>query len=372
VKALVYHGPGRIAWEEKPAPAIQDPGDVIVQVSKTTICGTDLAILKGGIPSVTPGRTIGHEATGYITEVGPAVTEFTVGDHVIIPCTTSCGRCAACRKGIFSSCARGGWRIGNTLDGVQAEYARIPLADSSLHHIPEGINEEAALMLADIIPTGLEVGVQKGEVGLGDTVAVIGVGPVGLAAVIAAQYYAPAAIIAIDLDDNRLEMAQKLGATAIVNNRDGRAFERVMELTSGNGVDVAIEAIGNPATCELAQDIIGPGGRMANIGIYSKSVELHKELLWNRNITLRMGVVNTNTIPVLLKMIGAGKLDPTRLISHHYRLDEIVEAYDVFKNAIQEHAIKIVLTNADVPRSLTGLTDTQLIWTIVAKVLERV
>ncbi len=371
VKALVYHGPGQIAWEEKPQPAIQDAGDVIVQISKTTICGTDLAILKGGVPTAAPGRTLGHEATGYIAEVGPAVTDLKVGDHVIIPCTTSCGHCAACRKGIFSSCVRGGWQIGNTIDGVQAEYARIPLADSSLHRIPPDVDEEAALMLADILPTGLEVGVQKGEVGLGDTVAIIGAGPVGLATIMAAGFYSPAEIIAIDLDDNRLAMAQQLGATAVVNNRDGQAYDRIMEMTGGNGVDVAIEVIGNPATCELAQQIIGPGGRMSNIGIYSKSVELHKHVLWTRNITIRMGVVNTSSIPVLLKMVKAGKLDPTRLISHHFDLDRIVEAYDMFKNAAQEQAIKIVLSNNAAAASASGSADERAIRRIVAEVLAR-
>jgi alcohol dehydrogenase len=351
MKALVYHAPGQIAWEERPHPVIQNPSDVIVQISKTTICGTDLAILKGGVPTVSPGRIIGHEATGYITAVGPAVTDFQVGAHVIVPCTSLCGRCHACRKGLFSSCVRGGWQLGNTIDGVQAEYARVPMADSSLHRIPPGMNEDAALMLADIIPTGLEVGVQKGEVSLGDTVAVIGAGPVGLATVLAAQFFAPAEIIVVDIDDHRLDLARRLGATATVNNQANDAYEQIMALTAGQGVDVAIEVIGNAATCELAQAIIGPGGRMANVGIYSKSVELHKELLWTRNITIRMGVVNTSSIPVLLKMISAGKLDPTPLISHHFRLDEIVHAYEIFKHAAQEHAVKIVLSNPQVASS---------------------
>jgi alcohol dehydrogenase len=366
MKALVYHGPGQIAWEERPLPTIQDPGDVIVRISKTTICGTDLAIIKGGVPTVTPGRVLGHEATGYITAVGPAVCDLRVGDHVIVPCTSSCGRCPACRKGLYSSCVRGGWQLGNTIDGVQAEYTRVPLADSSLHRIPRGMDEEAALMLADIIPTGLEVGVQKGEVSLGDTVAVIGAGPVGLATIMAAQFFAPARLIAVDIDANRLELARKLGATHLVNNKAGDACEQILALTSGEGVDVAIEVIGSPATCELAQAIIGPGGRMANIGIYSKSVELHKHVLWTRNVTIRMGVVNTSSIPVLLKMIQANKLDPCQLISHHYRLDEIVQAYEVFKHAAQEQAIKIVLTSA---QAATATVDEERVRQIVAQVL---
>lgn len=263
MKALVYHGSGKIALEDRPLPQLREPTDVIIKVSKTTICGTDLAILKGGVNTCSPGRIIGHEATGYITEVGSAVVDFKVGDHVIVPCTSSCGRCSSCRKGIFSSCGHGGWLIGNLIDGVQAEYARIPLADSSLHAIPTGMDEEAALMLADIIPTGLEVGVQKARVGLGDAVAVIGAGPVGLATIMAAQFYAPAQIIAIDLDDHRLDVARQLGATHTINNKDNKAYERVMELTSHQGVDVVIEVIGSSLTFELAQKIIGSGGRMA-------------------------------------------------------------------------------------------------------------
>jgi alcohol dehydrogenase len=368
MKALVYHGPGAIAWEERPLPVVEEPADVVVRVSKTTICGTDLAILKGGVPSVAPGRVLGHEATGYVTAVGPAVADLAVGDHVIVPCTTSCGRCAACRKGLFSSCARGGWVLGNTIDGVQAEYARIPLADSSLHKIPPGMDEEAALMLADILPTGLEVGVQKGEVGLGDTVAVLGAGPVGLATIMAAQFFAPARVIAVDIDPSRLELARSLGATHAVNNSAGDAREQIMAITGGEGVDVAIEVIGSPATCELAQAIIGPGGRMANIGIYSKSVELHKHVLWTRNVTIRMGVVNTSSIPALLRLIQAGKLDPRRLISHRFALDQVVEAYEVFKRASAEHAVKIVLTGGEAPPP--GL-DEGRVRQIVAAVLAR-
>lgn len=343
MKALVYKGPGEIAWEERPRPQLVEASDVIVEISKTTLCGTDLAILKGGVSTCAPGRILGHEATARIVEVGPAVSDFRIGDHVIVPCTTSCGRCPACRKGLFSSCDRGGWQIGNTRDGVQAEFACIPCADSSLHKIPEGMDEEAALMLADILPTGLEVGVQKAEVGLGDVVVVIGAGPVGLATIVASQFYGPSQIVAIDRDPHRLEAAKRLGATVAIDNTDGKAFDHVMALTGGRGADVVIEAIGSSPTFQLAQQIIGAGGRMANVGIFSKSVEIHNHVLWTRNISLKMGVVNTNTIPVLLKMIEAGRLDPRGLISHRFRLDEIVHAYDLFKNAAREKAIKIVL-----------------------------
>jgi len=368
VKALVYHGPDDIRWEDKPLPAIQEPTDVVVKVNKTTVCGTDLTILKGGVSTVSAGRVLGHEATGVISAVGAAVTEFQVGDRVLIPCTTSCGRCPACRRHLLSSCEQGGWLLGNIIDGVQAEYARIPLAGSSLHHLPTWIDEEAALMLADIIPTGLEVGVQKGEVGLGDTVVIIGAGPVGLATLLVTQFYAPADIMVVDLDDYRLEMARKLGATVVINNSDGRAGEKIMALTNGQGADVVIEVVGHPSTCALAQAVIGSGGRIANVGVHSRSVELHNELLWTRNITIRMGVVNTNTIPVLLKMIKAGKMDPAVLVTHRLPLSQSLTAYDIFKRAAEERAIKIVLSNeAAAPPEPAG--NAALIRQIVAQVL---
>ncbi len=368
MNALVYHGPNTIRWEERPLPTLQDPTDVVVRISKTTLCGTDLTILKGGVPTVIPGRILGHEATGYVIEAGAAAAQFKVGDHVLIPCTTSCGRCPSCRRGLLSSCEQGGWILGNTIDGLQAEYARVPLADSSLHHLPAWADEEATLMLADIIPTGLEVGVQKGEVGLGDTVAIIGVGPVGLATVLMAQFYAPAAIIVVDLDDYRLGTARKLGATAAINNGDGKAVDKIMDLTDDQGVDVVIDVVGHPSTCALAQAIVGSGGRIANIGVHSRSVELHNELLWTRNITIRMGVVNTNTIPVLLKLVKAGKLDPKLLVTHRLPLDQILAAYDIFKHASEERAIKIILSN-DVTPERQPLDDAALIRQIVAQVL---
>ena len=373
MKALVYHGHGQIALEDRPMPIIQDPNDVIIKVSKTTICGTDLAILKDGVSTCRPGRVIGHEATGYIIEKGSAVTNFNVGDHVIIPCTSSCGSCANCKRGIFSSCDRGGWIIGNMIDGLQAEYARIPLADSSLHKIPAGMNEEAALMLADIIPTGLEVGVQKARIGLGDSVVIIGAGPVGLAAVLSACFYSPSQIIVIDRDDFRLQKATELGATAIINNKDINAQQRVMDLTDGRGADVVIEVVGSSATFQLAQELVGAGGRMANVGIFSKSAEIHNNWLWTRNISLHMGVVNTNTVPVLIKMVQAGKLDPTCLISHHFPFTDIIKAYEIYKDAAQQKAIKIILTT-DESRVIgctpaPALSDEELVQHIVNKVM---
>lgn len=373
MKALVYHGSGTIAWEERPLPKIEHDSDVIIRISKTTICGTDLAILKGGVATVSPGRIIGHEATGFVTEAGPAVQNFRVGDHVIIPVTSSCGRCDTCRHGLYSSCTGGGgWVLGNTLDGVQAEFARIPFADWSLHHIPPDVDEEAALMLADILPTGLEIGAQNARIALGDTVAVLGAGPVGLAVVIAAQLYSPSSLIVIDLDDNRLQLAKKLGATHIINNRDGSTYETVMRLTEKRGVDAAIEVIGNPATFDLAQQIVAVNGRIADVGIFSKDVPLHNERLWTRNLSLRMGVVTTNTIPALLKMTRARKLDPTPLISHRLPLTEIMHAYDLFRNAGKYHTVKIVLSNEAKPAQpaeLAASTDAQLIRAIVERVM---
>lgn len=370
MQALVYHGPNAIRWQDKPMPVLQEPTDVVVQVSKTTVCGTDLTILKGGVATVSPGRVLGHEATGVVTAVGAAVAQFREGDSVLIPCTTSCGRCPACRRGLLSSCERGGWLLGNTIDGVQAEYARIPLADSSLHHLPAWIDEEAALMLADIIPTGLEVGVQKGEVSLGDTVVIIGAGPVGLATLLVTQFYGPADIIVVDLDEHRLALARRLGATAVIDNRDGSAEAQIMALTGGQGVDVVIEVVGHPSTCALAQAIVGSGGRIANVGVHSRSVELHNEILWTRNITIRMGVVNTNTIPVLLKMIKSGKLDPTALVTHRLPLSQIEAAYDIFQRAAEEQAVKIVLSNQAAP-ALPAADDATLIRQIVAQVLSK-
>ena len=345
MKALVYHGPGQKNWEDKPNPELEKPTDAIVRITKTTLCGTDLAILRGGVATCRPGTILGHEGVGVVEEVGSAVSGFKPGDAVIISCITSCGRCEYCHRGLYSNCTDGGWMLGNTIGGTQAEVVRVPYADNGLHRIPDDLDDEAALMLSDIIPTGLEVGVMNGEVKFGDTVAILGAGPVGLAALMAAQFYSPGEIIVIDLDDHRLQKARALGATVTINNRDGKATRKVMELTGGKGVDVAIEVVGHPATCEVCQNIIGAGGNIADIGVYSKGVELHKHILWTKNITLRLGTVNTTTIPLLMRTIQAGKLDPTPLISHHFDLSDILHAYDVFINAAEEQAIKLILTN---------------------------
>jgi len=343
MKALVYHGPGKCGWEEKSRPSIQEPTDAIVRVTHTTICGTDLHILKGDVPAVQPGRILGHEGVGVIEEVGEDVEAFKPGERVLISCVTSCGRCDFCRKNMYAHCRNGGWILGHLIDGTQAEFVRIPQADSSLYKLPPGLDESVAVMLSDILPTGHEIGVRNGEVKLGDTLAIVGAGPIGLACLLTAQFYSPAEIIMVDMDENRLEVARNLGATQVVREDPVR---RVLELTENEGVDVAIEAVGLPETFDICQSIVKPGGHIANVGVHGKPVEFHIETLWIKNITLRTGLVNTDTIPLLLKTLKAGRLDPGQLITHSLKLDEIERAYAMFGNAAREKAIKILLMAA--------------------------
>ena len=345
MKALVYHGPGKRAWEQKPRPIIEKPTDAIVRITTTTICGTDLHILKGDLPTVTDGRVLGHEGIGTIEQVGPSVSELEVGDKVIISCVTACLKCDFCKRSMYSHCRNGGWILGNTIDGTQAEYVRIPHADGSLHRFPAGGDEEAMVMLSDILPTGFECGVLNGQVKPGDTVAIVGAGPVGLAVLLTAQFYSPAALIVIDLDDKRLAVARKLGATNLINSKDGHAAEGVMDITAGAGVDVAIEAVGLPATFAICEAIVAAGGRIANVGVHGKPVELHLETLWDRNIALTTRLVDTVTAPMLLKIVGSGKLQPAKLVTHRFAMSEMMEAYDTFGNAAQEGALKVVIAN---------------------------
>ena len=345
MKALVYHGPGKRAWEDKPRPTVQDPGDAIVRITTSTICGTDLHILKGDLPAVTDGRILGHEGIGIVEQVGTGVSEFHVGDKVIISCVTACMKCDFCRKQMYSHCRHGGWILGYTIDGTQAEYVRIPQADGSLYHFPVDGDEEALVMLSDILPTGFECGVLNGQVKPGDTVAIVGAGPVGLAVLLTAQFYSPSAIVLIDLDDKRLAVAKEFGATSVVNSADGQAAQRVMELTEGAGVDVAIEAVGLPATFAICQGIVAAGGRIANVGVHGKPVELHMEKLWDRNIALTTRLVDTVTTPMLLKVVRSGKLQPSKLVTHRFAMNDIMKAYDTFENAAKEGALKVVLTN---------------------------
>jgi len=346
MKALVYHGPAQRAWEDKPRPIIQDAGDAIVRITTSTICGTDLHILKGDLPAVIDGRILGHEGIGVVEQVGAGVSEFQVGDKVIISCVSACLKCDFCKKGMYSHCRHGGWILGYTIDGTQAEYVRIPHADGSLYHFPADADEEAMVMLSDILPTGFECGVLNGEVKPGDSVAIVGAGPVGLAVLLTAQFYSPAAIFMIDLDDKRLAVAKEFGATTLINSSDGRAAQRVLDLTEGAGVDVVIEAVGIPATFNICQAIVAAGGRIANVGVHGKPVELHLEKLWDRNVAITTRLVDTVTTPMLLKVVRSGKLQPSKLVTHRFALNDIMRAYDTFGNAAKEGALKVVLTNS--------------------------
>lgn len=347
MKALVYLGPGSRALERKPKPVIKSPTDAIVRITKTTICGSDLHILKGDVPTATAGRILGHEGVGIIEEVGASVSNFHPGAHVLISCITSCGRCSNCKKGMYSHCQNGGgWILGNEIDGTQAEYVRIPYADNSLYPIPTGADEEALVMLSDILPTGFECGVINGQVKPGDTVAIVGAGPVGLAALLTAQFYAPAEIIMIDGDENRLAVSKKFGATRVVNAAEGKAVEEIMALTENRGVDVAIEAVGIPATFDTCQRVVTAGGHIANIGVHGKPVQLNLDKLWSHNITLTTRLVDTVTTPMLLKTVVSQKLQPNQLITHHFTLDNVMEAYDTFADAKTHEALKVIITNA--------------------------
>jgi len=346
MKALVYHGPGYRSYEEKLKPIIKETSDAIVRITKTTICGTDLHIMKGDVPTVTDGRILGHEGVGIIEQVGSSVSNFSVDDHVLISCISSCGKCANCKKGMYSHCENGGgWILGVKIDGTQAEYVRIPFADNSLYPVPLGADEEALVMLSDILPTGFECGVLSGQVKPGDTVAIIGAGPIGLAILLTAQFYSPAEVIMVDNDDNRLKIAKMFGATQVVNNGLGNAAEKIMALTGNRGVDVAIEAVGIPESFDICQAIVTAGGHIANVGAHGKPVQLNLDKLWAQNITLTTRLVDTVTTPMLLKTVVSGKLQPQQLITHHFTLDQVMQAYDTFGNAMKEQALKVIITN---------------------------
>jgi alcohol dehydrogenase len=343
MNALVYRGTGKPSWEPHRRPTLREPGDAIVRITTTTICGTDLHILKGDVPSVVEGRILGHEGIGVVEQIGAAVTGFRKGDRVLISCITSCGKCDFCRKQMYSHCRSGGWILGNRIDGTQAEYVRIPHADTSLYLLPRDVDDDAALMLSDILPTGFECGVLNGRVKPGDVVAIIGTGPIGLATLMTARFYSPAEIICVDLDDHRLNVAKTLGATTLINSSDGNAVERVMTMTHGEGVDVAIEAVGIPETFDICQGILKPGGYLANIGVHGKPVLLHLEKLWDRNATLTTRLVDTVTTPMLIKAIQSGSLKPGNLVTHRFALNDILKAYGIFGNAAEHGALKVSL-----------------------------
>ena len=347
MRALVYHGPGSKAWEEVPKPVIQADTDAIVRVDAVTICGTDLHILKGDVPAVTDGRILGHEAVGTVDEVGAGVKNIKVGDKVLVSCITACGSCRFCREGRYGQClGGGGWILGHKIDGTQAEYVRVPFADTSTHAAPAGVADEDLLMLADILPTGYEVGVLNGMIRPGDVVAVVGAGPIGLSAIMGARLFSPAHVVAIDMAQSRLEAAKHFGADVVVNNGHEDALAAVQSLTDGLGADVAIEAVGVPATFELCTALIRPGGRVANIGVHGEAATLHLEELWIKDITITTGLVDTYSTPTLLKLVAGGQVDAGKFVTHHFELDQFMEAYDVFSRAADTGALKVVVSRA--------------------------
>ncbi|MDJ0345834.1 alcohol dehydrogenase catalytic domain-containing protein [Streptomyces sp. H10-C2] len=344
MKALTYHGPGKGTWGDVPDPAVQDPEDAVVRVDAVTICGTDLHILKGDVPEVTDGRILGHEAVGTVVAAGPGVRTVAVGDRVLVSCISACGRCSYCRTATYGQCTGGGgWILGHLIDGTQAEYVRTPFADNSLHRIPQHVSDEAALLLADTLPTAFEVGVRNGNVSPGDTVVVVGAGPVGLAVITTARLYSPGKIIAIDPAPSRLDAAKRAGAHVTLSLTEA-TDEAVRALSrDGRGAEVAIEAVGVPDSFELCTRVVRPGGRVANVGVHGTSVTLHLEDLWTRNLTITTGLVDTSTTPLLLDMLAADQLDIAGLITHRFGLDEMQEAYDVFSQAEQNAALKVAL-----------------------------
>ena len=348
MKALVYHGPGERSWEDVPDPQVSDDTDVVVGVDAVTICGTDLHILKGDVPEVTPGTILGHEAVGTVEEVGSAVRSVRPGDHVLVSCIAGCGTCSYCRGGHYGQCLRGGgWALGHTINGVQAEYARVPFADLSLHPLPQGVTDEAAVLLADILPTSYEVGVLNGRVRPGDTVVIVGAGPIGLAAVMTAKLYSPGCIVVIDPAEPRRDAAKRLGADVVLDAEPAPALEVVQSLTGGLGADVVMEAVGIPSSFELCTQLVRPGGRVANIGVHGASATLHLETLWIKNVTITTGLVDTSTTPRLLRLLAEHHLDPTPIITHRFGIEQMMEAYDVFSRPAETGALKVVLSRPE-------------------------
>ncbi|MFF1570550.1 zinc-dependent alcohol dehydrogenase family protein [Streptomyces sp. NPDC058293] len=343
MKALVFHGPGQTAWQDVPDPGIKDAADAVVRVDAVTICGTDLHIIKGDVPEVTPGRILGHEAVGTVVETGGDVRSVRPGDRVLISCITSCGRCRFCREGHYGQCrGGGGWVLGHTIDGTQAEYVNVPFADLSVHPLPSAVDSYDAVLLADIFPTSYEVGVLNGKVQPGDTVVVVGAGPIGLAAIATAQLYSPGRIIAVDRAESRLAAARALGADATAS-ADEEPDQLVEDLTDGLGADVVMEAVGVPEAFEMCTRMVRPGGHVANIGVHGKPATLHLEDLWMKDVTLTTGLVDTYSTPMLLKMMAAGRLPAASLVTHRFELGQMEEAYEVFSRAAETGALKVVL-----------------------------
>ena len=344
MKALVYASPGKKEVREVEKPRIINDGDAIIKLTKTTICGTDSHILGGDVAAVKEGTILGHEGVGIVEEVGSGVQHFKVGDKVIISCVTACGVCDYCKIALYAHCKDGGWILGHLINGTQAEYVHIPHADNSLYHIPKGISDDAAVMISDILPTGFEIGVLNGQVSPGDTIVIVGAGPIGMSVLLTSQFYSPANIIMVDLDDNRLAESKRFGATHTINSKDAdAAIKEIMEITDGRGVDVAIEAVGYPQTFDICQKILAPGGHLANVGVHGKPVDLQLQDLWIRNVTITTGLVSTNSTPMLIKTLASGKIKVEELITHYFTFDNILEAYETFQNASKEKALKVII-----------------------------
>ncbi|WP_373741067.1 zinc-dependent alcohol dehydrogenase family protein [Neisseria sp.] len=344
MKAMVYYGEGDIRFEEKPKPQITEPTDAVVRIVKTTICGTDLGIWKGKNPEITPGRILGHEGIGIVEEVGSAVKNIKVGDKVIISCVSKCCTCDNCKVQLYSHCRNGGWILGYMIDGTQAEFVRTPYADNSLIPLPDNVNEEVALLLSDALPTAHEIGVQYGDVKPGDIVFIAGAGPVGMSALLTAQLYSPSVLIVCDMDENRLKLAKELGATHVINPASGDVSKQVFDIVGEDGVDVAIEAVGLPATWDMCQEIAKPGGNIAVVGVHGKPVDFKLEKLWIKNLKITTGLVNANTTEMLMKAISTSSVDYTKMLTHRFKFSELEQAYDVFKHASENQAMKVVLT----------------------------
>jgi alcohol dehydrogenase len=343
MKALVYGGAGHRTWGDVPDPQVQEPDDAVVRVDAVTICGTDLHILGGDVPEVESGRILGHEAVGTVLETGPGVRNIKLGDRVLVSCITSCGRCRFCREGRYGQClGGGGWVLGHTIDGVQAEKVRVPYADTSLHVLPDAISDEDAVLFADIMPTSYEVGVLAGQVGPGDCVVIVGAGPIGLAALLTAQLFSPSRTVVVDPAASRRGIAKQLGADVVLAPDEG-VEDTVLSATDGLGADVAIEAVGSPGTFEACVELVRPGGRVANVGVHGASATLHLERVWIRDLTVTTGLVDTTSTPLLLRLLGDGRLATTGLVSHRFGLDEIQAAYDVFSRPGESDAVKVVL-----------------------------
>lgn len=343
MKALIFQDANQISLEERPKPSIQKPTDCIVKMTHSTICGTDLHIIKGDVPEVKKGRILGHEGIGIVEEVGSAVSNFKKDDKVLISCISSCGKCVNCKKQMYSHCEDGGWLLGHLIDGTQAEYVRIPFADNSLYPIPPHLDNEDICMFSDVLPTAFETGVLKGRIKLGDRIAIIGSGPIGCSVLLTAQFFSPSEIILVDRDEFRLEVAKKLGATITIKDDGKSTVQAILNATNQKGVDVAIEAVGTPDAFDICQSILAPGGTLANIGVHGKSVNLHLEKLWSQNITLTTTLVDTFSIPTLINTYICGKLQPQKLITHRFDFHDILKAYDVFSKAATEHALKVIL-----------------------------